>query len=344
MCAVSDGDRVMVLLVAGVPEPHLSALRAIDPWLEIVDGSHLFGLPAHELTPARAAERDALLARAEVLYNYDRTLPDMLRPERTPRLRWIQSAAASVHPLRALGGFDRDLIVTNMGGVSVIPSSEWALCMLLDHVRQSHRLWLNTRERRYERFTSDELYGQTVVICSLGRVGRRIAHLCRAFGMRVWGTRRRADTFEGPGPLREVDRLFRRAELPEVLPQADFLILTMPNTPETRHYIGTAELALLKPSCYLVNIGRGSTLDYRALIDALKAGRLAGAAVDVFQDDIQPLPPDDELWSLPNVVIAPHNAAQTGHPERQAAVFAENLRRYLAGERLVNLIDPKLGY
>src|SRR5262249_9151090 len=150
----------------------------------------------------------------------------------------------------------------------------------------------------------------------------------------------RAGPFEAPGRDRDVDRLFRREELPEVLPEADFLVLSLPNTPETRHYVGAAELTRLKPTCYLINIGRGSTLDYAALIETLKATRLAGAAVDVFQNDIQPLPPDDELWSLPNVIIAPHNASATGHPERHAAVFAENLRRYLAGERLMNLVDP----
>src|SRR5437763_1282672 len=230
-----DGEKVVVLLVTPIPEPHLSALRALDPRLEIVDGSRHFWPQARELTPDRRAEREQLLARAEVLYNYDRTQPDLLSPERMPRLRWVQSSAASVHPLRALGGFERGLLVTNMGGVSVIPASEWTLCCMLDHVRQSHRLWENTRNRRYERFTSDELFGKPVVICALGRVGRRIAHLGKAFGMRVWGTRRRPDTFEAPGPDHGVDRLFRREELPDALPEADFLVPSLPNTPETLH-------------------------------------------------------------------------------------------------------------
>ena len=345
---IAADARLMMLLTVAIPEPHLSALRAIDPHrVEIVDGSRYFApkAPAGSLSAEAAAERDALLQRADILYNYDRTVPDLFSVERTPRLRWIQSAAASVHPLRRMGGFDRGAPVTNMGGVSVIPSSEWAFGTMLDHARQTHRLWANTRDRRYERFDSDELYGKTVVICALGRVGRRIARYCRAFDMRVWGTRRRPDTFEGAtGPDAVAHRVFTRAELPEVLPEADYLVLSLPNTPETRHYIGAAELALLKPSAYLVNIGRGSTLDYTALIAALHAGKLAGAAVDVFQDDIQPLPTDDPLWAAPNILIAPHTAAQTGRPDRQAAVVAENLRRFLAGERLINLIDPALGY
>lgn len=341
--AQTNSSTVNVVLTVGVPEPHLSQLRAISPRYNIVAAAHLFAPQAAGLSATDLAERDRLLRDAEVIYNYDRSIPDFFAPTRTPKLRWTQTSASSIHQAKLLGVFERDIVVTNMGGVAAIPSSEWAFWTMIDHVRQGRRLWQNTLTQRYERFTADELFGELVVICALGRVGRRIATLCHAFGMRVWGTRRRVDTFE-PWLPPGVERVFSHSELADVLPEADFLVLSLPNTAETRHYIGAAELARLKPSCFLVNVGRGSTLDYTALIDALNADRLAGAAVDVFQDDIQPLPAGDPLWTARNILIAPHTAAMTGRPQRQTAVFAENLRRYLAGERLMNIVDPAGGY
>jgi glyoxylate/hydroxypyruvate reductase len=167
--------------------------------------------------------------------------------------------------------------------------------------------------------------GTTVLVVGLGEIGREVARLAEAFGMRVLSTRR------------------NEGELDELLPRADSVVITLPLTTETRGLIDRRRIGLLKPGAILVNLGRGPVLDEDALIDALRSGRVRGAALDVFATE--PLPPDSPLWELDNVILSPHTAAQSiRENERIVELFADNLRRYLAGEELRSRIRTDLFY
>jgi phosphoglycerate dehydrogenase-like enzyme len=199
--------------------------------------------------------------------------------------------------------------------------------MLLRHARRLPEFEANQREHAWQRVECDELTGKTLVVVGVGGIGREVARLASAFGMRVLGVRR------SPGPEPHVEALYPPERLAEVLPQADYLVLACPLTRETRGLINAERLALLTPDAYLVNIARGGVVVEAALIEALRAGRLAGAALDVFEQE--PLPPESPLWSLPNVIVTPHNSAASPRTlDRGAAIFLDNLRRFAANEPL----------
>jgi phosphoglycerate dehydrogenase-like enzyme len=191
--------------------------------------------------------------------------------------------------------------------------------------------------RRWERYCGEELTGKTLAVIGLGRVGQEIARHGKRMDMRVVGTRRSS------GPLEGVDKLFEHSELHAMLRETDFLVIAAPHTPETEGMIGEAELAAMKPSAVLINVGRGVIVDEDALIRALRDGRLAGAALDVAREE--PPPDDSPLWHLPNVILSPHSASTvTQEDERIIEIFCDNLRRYLRGEPLRNVLDKNKLY
>jgi len=168
-------------------------------------------------------------------------------------------------------------------------------------------------------------------------VGRELAWLAKCFDMRVIGTTRITKD------ILHVDTLYTPAELDIILPQADFLVLTAPHTPQTENMIGRAELALMKPSAVIINIARGVLIDEDVLVAALQAGKLAGAALDVFRTE--PLPPDSPLWDMPNIIVSPHSASTvTQENARIVELFCDNLRRYLNHQPLRNVLRPELMY
>jgi phosphoglycerate dehydrogenase-like enzyme len=172
----------------------------------------------------------------------------------------------------------------------------------------------------------------------VGAIGEYTAKIAHALGMRVIGVRRDADS-DVPG----IETMYSNDELLDVLPQADVVVLTIPLTSETEGLIDEQALRVMKPSAYLINIGRGGTVDEPALIRALQEGRLAGAGLDVFAEE--PLPADSPLWTMENVIITPHSAGATPHyHERAMGIFLDNLRRYVAGEELQNVVDKRRGY
>ena len=193
------------------------------------------------------------------------------------------------------------------------------------------------KAKRWERYCGEELTGKTLAIVGVGRVGHEVARHGKRMDMRVTGMRRSATR------VPEVDRLFDRAELHTMLREADFLVLAAPHTPDSEGIIGEAELALLKPSAVLINIGRGALVDEDALIRALQEKRLAGAALDVLRDE--PPPQDSPLWDMPNVIISPHSASTvTQENARITDIFCDNLRRYLSAQPLRNVLDKKRLY
>lgn len=251
-----------------------------------------------------------------------------------PRLRWVQLPSAGSD---AFAGVRLDVPLTKASGVFGIPISEWVVATMLMLTRNLHRYRDQQRAARWEELPgAREVYGSTVGIVGLGDLGREVAVRVRALGCRVIGARRTAGaTPEYIDAVMPVD---------DLLPQSDFLVLALPNTPETRGMISRERLAMLKKGSYLINIGRGTTVDEPALVEALRSGHLGGAALDVFA--VEPLSAESPLWQMENVVITPHNSGRSpeGNADRRTAIFCENLRRFLAGEPLNNLVDRQAGY
>jgi phosphoglycerate dehydrogenase-like enzyme len=203
--------------------------------------------------------------------------------------------------------------------------------------------------QRWRKFVPQELRGATVGVVGYGSIGREIGRLARAFGMRVLGTRRGAASgtasYELP-PLAggdEPDRLYGSGQLLNMLPECDYVVLTVPYTSATHHLIDRQALRAMKNTSLLINVARGSVVDEAALIHALRKGSIAGAALDVFEEE--PLPDDSPLWKMDNVIISPHVAGFTPHyDDRATALFAENLRRHLDGETLLNQVEQEREY
>lgn len=285
-----------------------------------------------------AAEIEAVVAEVEIAVGH--VSPPLLA--RMPKLRWYQQWGAGAdwllrHPELA----SRDFIVTNASGVHAIQISEHILALMLAFARRlPHALRAQARGEweRQPRESLFELAGKTLALIGVGAIGGRTAQLAAALEMRVIGVRRHAGE---PPPA--VERMVGPDRLLEVLPLADFVVLTIPLTSETRHMIGERELRAMKRSAYIFNIGRGGTIDEPALIRALREGWIAGAGLDVFEKE--PLPADSPLWQMDNVIITAHYAGATPHyNERALALFLDNLRRYVAGEPLRNVVDKSLGY
>ena len=260
------------------------------------------------------------------------------------RLRWIQSTAVGVAPLLVPKVVNGDVVVTNVRGVHSEWIAEHAIALILAlrrrlHVakeRQGTRTWAQTE---IQTARTPLLRDSTLLIVGLGAIGSAVAALAAGLGMRVIGVRRRPSEPTPPG----VSQVFGNELLRESLAQADAVVLATPRTADTRAMIGAAELAAMKPTAVLVNIARGRLIDDAALIAALERGQIAGAGLDAFIRE--PLPDEDPLWRMPNVLITPHTAAFGDDYWKPAVdVFLDNLERFTRGEPLANVVDKVQGY
>jgi phosphoglycerate dehydrogenase-like enzyme len=258
-------------------------------------------------------------------------------------LRWFQHWAAGVDwVLRHPEVTQMDFVLTNTSGVHPIPANEHIFALLLALGRDLHRAIRAQGDSRWipqdEQDALFELADKTMLLVGVGAIGERTARLATAFSMRVLGVRR-DPTVGAPG----VEAMFDTDHLLDALPEADFVVLTMPLTRETEGMIGAPELRAMKPTAYLINVGRGGTVQEEALIRALREGWIAGAGLDVFETE--PLPEESPLWGMDNVIVTSHYAGGTPrYNERALDIFLDNLRRYQAGERLRNVVDKRLGY
>lgn len=286
-------------------------------------------------------QADGDLSDAEVLVRWwtpRETLRKLIQA--APRLRWMHTPSAGVDGMLLPEMRERGLIVTNSAGAQAVPIAEFVLLFMLSHVKQARALLALTPEDAWQRGDAlqlQELHGATVLIVGLGQIGQEIARRAAAFGMRVWGSRRH------PRPAEGVERVVGEGEWRALLPEADYLVVAAPLTDTTRGMIDRDALARLKPGAYLINIARGQIVDTEALLEALRSGRLAGAGLDALPQE--PLPAEHPLWQAPNVWITPHISWSS--PQifpRVAEIFLENLRRYRAGQELINLVDFEAGY
>jgi len=345
-----ERDRPLKVLIASPLEPEqVERIAAAAPGrIEVIYAPDLLPVPRYvadhkgrprDLSPDQRARWLAHLHAADILFDFDWLAPERL-VEHAPRLRWVQGTSAGIgEMLQRTGLIDSEIVFTTAAGVHASPLAEFVLLGLLYFYRNVPRLQRMQRAHRWERCTNQELAGRRALVVGLGAVGRAIAERLAAQGLDVWGVRR---TLEAPAPA-GVSRLLRMHELGSVLGQVDALILACPLTAETKGLIGAPELAAMPEGALLINVARGPVVDEPALVQALRDGRLGGAALDVA--NVEPLPEDSPLWDLPNVLISPHSAS-TVHAEngRIVDIFLANLQRWLDGLPLINRFDRTRGY
>lgn len=332
------GESVNVLVTtAMVPigEECERQITSVSPRIRLTDATNL-ALAERKGDLASREQLDEFLAEAEIIYGF-RFPRDLIA--RAPRLKWIQTMGAGVDFL------DEELllsraVMTNVSGIHATPIGEFVLQLMLMFVKQAPLCFQLKQEKRWTRFPLTVLRSRTVGIVGLGSIGREVARLAKAFGMRVVATRRSAKQVTR---ARHVDILLPPERLGQLLAESDFVVLAPPLTSETRGLIGEEELRNMKSTAYLINIARGGIVDEEALVRALDEHRIAGAGLDVFATE--PLPADSRLWQFPNVILSPHVAgSMEDYFVRATELFCENLRRYLGGKRLLNVVDKKRGY
>lgn len=254
------------------------------------------------------------------------------------RLRWVHIASAGVDPVMFPEMRDSDVVLTNSRGVFEASLAEYVLGVVLAFAKDFVTSLELQRERRWQHRETERVAGTKALIVGTGPIGRAIARLLSAVGIRVAGMGRREIT-DDP----DFGTVYPSDQLHGCLPHADYVIAVAPLTPATEGMFNAAAFATMKPTARFINVGRGDLVITADLIDALRAEKFAGAALDVF--DTEPLPADSPLWSLPNVLISPHMSADVrGWRNALVELFADNLQRWRQGGPLRNVVDKQLGY
>lgn len=330
-------DKVKVVVMTPIGEESLKLIAGVSPQVNMIVASDLFR--QEKKGDAQATRKlDAILADAEVVFG--RFELEQNVTTRAPKLKWIQTMGAGVNRYLTRELIESPIVMTNASGIHATPIGEHIVTMMLMLVKDIPLYYQRQQKKEWKKTDIGVLRDKTVGIVGLGNIGREAARLSKAFGAMVVAVHRSAKTGER---ARYVDIMLPRERLTELLKQCDFVVLSVPLTAETKHFISERELRAMKPSAYLINIARGDIVDEPVLIRALKEHWIAGAALDVFSKE--PLPKENELWELPNVILTPHVAAQTPEQDWLATqLFADNLRRYLQGKRLRNIVNKQRGY
>jgi len=282
------------------------------------------------------------LARADILFDFPPKSPDgTIGMVYAPNVKWVQSTSSGVGRLvKDLGFQESDLLVTTAGGVHSHALAEFVFMGILSHVKRLSFLEEEQEKHHWERYCGEGLEGKTLAILGVGRVGRRIAKIGRAFDMRVIGT----DIVykEEDAEKLNLDTFYPSNRLHDMLAEADAFVIIVPDTPGTTKMIDKKAIAAFKEGVILINIGRGQVIDEEGMIEALRAGRIGSAFLDVFQTE--PLPKDSPLWDMPNVLISPHSASTVANENSKITeIFCENLRCYLDGRiaDMKNILDKE---
>jgi phosphoglycerate dehydrogenase-like enzyme len=315
--------------VWNLPHEHVEALARRFPAVRFV-------------SPADREEAAKSLPETEIVLGW------AVRPEdfdSARRLRWIHLTAAGVGPQLFPALVESDVVVTNSRGLHAVSMAEHTIGVLLMFARQLHlardaqqrRRWIQS-ELAHDPPGFGTLPGATLGLVGLGAIGSAIANRAKALGIRVIAIRRRPGRGRGAA-----DEEWGRDRLPELLALSDYVVLCAPHTAETDRMIGTAELAHMKGTAVLINIGRGALVDEPALVQALERGAIAGAGLDVTAEE--PLPETSPLWAMPQVILTPHTSGMgPDYWGRAMTMFAANLDRWLAGRPLENVVDKRAGY
>jgi D-2-hydroxyacid dehydrogenase (NADP+) len=312
-----------VLILLTFPEPirnvYRDGLAAAFPDLQIDMVDH-------------HSKVDPYIRDSSILVTFGAHMADHVLAKATS-LKWIQALGTGVDGIVDRPAFREGVIVTNLRGLQGDSVSEAVLAMMLALSRNLPRAVRSQDARRWDRFPVDLLKGRTVGILGVGVIAAELAPRCQALGMTVVGIT------SAPRNLAGFDRMVQRDELLAVVGELDHLVLLIPYTSETHGIVGAAVLDRMKRSAFLINVARGGIVDQPALVDALREGRIAGAALDVFAEE--PLPEENPLWTMPNVLITPHMAGfHSGYPDEALPIVIENFRHFLAGDvdRMVNVV------
>lgn len=315
----------MIVSTLGLQEPWRSQLAAAAD-----------GRPVRHCELAGLAPEE--LQQVEVLFTYGYDLPPE-RLERMPALKWVHIGQSGMDKLPMAQLAEKGVWLTNSRGINAVAIAEYAMGMMLNVVRKSFVFYEAARAGRWDLETHlDEVCGKTLGILGLGRVGRELAVRAAAFGMQVLGL----DLAAGPVP--GVGQVYAPARRLELLARCDFAVVCMPLTPDTFHLIGSEELAAMKPTAWLMNVGRGPIVNEAALVEALRKKAIAGAVLDVFE--AEPLPAASPLWQMENVYITPHIAGdhQASYMPRMMGVLCGNLAAYPHFEEMENPVNTARGF
>ena len=278
------------------------------------------------------ADLEGLMPEVEILLAFK---PPTTALAKAQSLRWIHCTSAGVDALMAAREHLSGVTITNFAGRPTV--ADHAICVLLMMHWNFPQMLDRQKDRDWTMFRTPPLEESTLGIIGLGSIGMDVARRAAGFSMNIVAMRRH------PQPAPGISRVYGPNALNQMLPQCDFLVLTVPGTAETQSLIGKPELKMMKPTACLINVGRGGIVDETALATALENGELAGAALDVFETE--PLPAEDPLWGVRNLIITPHLAgAVTRYVERVVETFSRNLACYKAGQPLPDAINKNLGY
>jgi D-3-phosphoglycerate dehydrogenase len=276
-------------------------------------------------------EADIFIGHAKVPVDWDAVV-------RQGRLKWIQSSAAGLDHCLVPAVIDSNIPVCSASGLFANQVAEQTLALLLGVLRGIPVFFRQMQTKQFVRRPTGDLHGKTVGIVGLGGNGRRLAQVLSPFRVKIMAT----DYYPVQCPP-EVYYLGPHTELRSLASAVDILILTLPLNESTHHCVNGSVLDAMKRGSFLINVARGQVVDEAALVERLRSGHLAGAGVDV--TEVEPLPENSPLWDLPNVLITPHVGAQAANRVDDTTRLAcENLRRFLAGEKVYNIVDKKLGF
>ncbi len=328
--------KLNVVVTRKIGETYLKQIQSVSPDINLIDASAFFYMEPGE-DPASRQKIDALLAQADIVVGH---WPPRDIVSRAPHLKWFHTFLAGVDAPDYARMLEKGITVTNSTGIHGTQISELVFEKMLMHAKRAFFSYQMQQEKKWSRFIPSLLSGKTLGIVGLGNIGKEVARLGKAFGMKVIANRRSVTELS---KTENVDILMPTSQLIELLSQSDYVVLSMAVTPETDKIIGEKELRAMKPTAFLVNIARGKVVDEEALIRALRENRIGGAGLDTVSRE--PLPPESPIWDLPNLILTPHiSGVREDYLDLAVPLFCENLKRYLASEKMLNVIDRKKGY
>lgn len=317
-----DEAPIKVVIAFNIAEHLLEKIRRTETATEIVAVGE----------PSRLSPEQLRVAEIVLCWDY--------RPEHllsSPNLRWIHKMSTGVDRMLYPELLQSNVILTNSSGAHAIPIAEHVIGVMLAFVKDLPLAFRKQQKHAWIKEHTRELYGRTAGIIGLGKVGDEVAKRAKAMSMNVLAVRRRDIGSDLVDEILPVERLH------ELLGRSDFVVMTLPLTAATRNYLKATDFAAMRPDAYFINIARGQVVDEPALIDALHKRHIAGAALDVAA--VEPLPPENPLWDMENVIITPHTSGHSEHVHSRAVdLFCSNLGRFRRGEPLVNVVDKVAGY